>query len=74
MFKSFSLAIFSLAAITACAQPLTRVMDERAAYRERGLYGTAISAGACDDVGQFIRAAQESIRLQQEASAMPVHE
>jgi hypothetical protein len=74
MFKSLSLAVLSLATLAACAQPMTNVMEERAAYRQQGLYNTAISAGACDDVGQFIREAQAPLSLRQEASAMPVHE
>ena len=74
MFKSLSLVMVSLVALTACAQPLTTVTEERAAYRQQGLYNTAISAGACDDVGQFIRNAQEPLSLRQEASALPVHE
>ena len=46
MFKSLSLAVLSLATLAACAQPMTNVMEERAAYRQQGLYNTAISAGA----------------------------
>jgi len=73
MFKSLALAIFSLTVLATCAHPLTTVTDERAANRQQVLYSTAISAGACDELGQFIRDAQEPISLQQEASAAPVH-
>ena len=74
MLKSISLAIVSLAMITGCASPLTHEMDARAANRQQALYSTSISAGACDDIGQFIRNSQQPISLRAEASAMPVHE
>ena len=74
MFKSLSLAILSLTLMAACAHPLAQVMEERALARQQGLYNTPISAGACDDVGQFIRNAQLPLTVPQEASAMPVHD
>jgi len=75
MFKSLSLAIVSLAMITACAHPLTTVVEEQAANRQQTLlYSTSISAGACDDLGRFVRDTQQPITLRQEASALPVHE
>ena len=79
MLKRLSLAVLSLATITACAHPMTNLAaevaaDEQAAYHLRGLYHTSISGGTYDDVGQVIPLAQEPDSLGHEASAAPVHE
>ena len=71
MCKKIALILVIGTLVAACAHPLTPVTEDSLTYRQQGLSATAISAGACDDVGQYIPAASQSERVRLEASAAP---
>jgi len=72
MMRTLLLSILCAATVTACANTQTSVLQTRADSRQRGLELTSISAGACDDAGQFIMGKPDMASFQ-EASAMPLH-
>ena len=63
------LSVFAVLAVMAgCASPSPTHVTESLSYRQQGLNSASISAGACDDVGQFIPMGGTTV---QEASAAP---
>lgn len=72
MWKRLTLAVVSAAMLGACARPMMPAEDSLA-YHQQGLNATPLSAGACDEIGQYIPVANQAQRTREEASAAPTH-
>ena len=72
MWKKLTLAVVCGGLLGACAHPMTQA-DDAMACRQQALNSAAISAGACDEIGQYIPVATQAQHPLQEASAAPAH-
>lgn len=74
MLKSAAMSILCLATITACAHPVDSAFRARAEQRQQTYqFSGKISAGACDDAGQFIPSG-DNTKIHASASAAPTRD